>query len=124
MTAPVTVDDLRAATWTLSMHLNMGAQGHHMTHSCPEFPELLVLRGWRRGAKAARKSHYHVIELRRPNGDRIEYLLADLDGVVRDLNKLRQGLADDLEWAAASPDQLDVAAIDAAFRRTLAEKNP
>ena len=97
----VTVAVLRAATWTLASHLNMGGGGHHFTYSSADFPEALVCKGWRK-EDGARKGYAHVQVTTRP-GWVEDAPLGDLDEVARLITKARQTVVDDAAWDAADP---------------------
>lgn len=123
MTLPTTVTeaDLRAALWDFASHLNMGSKGDHRTRSCPAFPEVLICRGWSRERKDAPKKTYAVFQIRRADGDYVEVPLNDPEEAARIISKVRQGVADDLEWEAADPDRKAVEELQAALKAKVAE---
>lgn len=96
----VTADDLKAATWRMVSHINMGRQGHHFTYSATVFPELLVCKGWNK-VRGERK-RYAFIEVR--NGDQAQEVhLTDLEGAAQAVSRIRQSKVDDATWAEAAP---------------------
>lgn len=117
----VTEADLRASLWSLSTHLNMGGLGHSMTKVCPDFPEVLVCQGWSRKRKADAKQHYSVFQIRRADGNYVEVPLSDPAEAARVISKVRQGVADDLEWEAADPNRKAIEEMQAAMRAKIAE---
>lgn len=116
----VTEADIRAATWQMQMHLNLGRNGHQMTYACSAFPELMVCKGWRR-KKGGGRDGYAVMQLRRGGGDCVEIPLGDLDEVARLLTKVRQGAAHDIEWEKADPTRQAIEAVAEAARDELSE---
>lgn len=99
----VTADDLRAASWDMAMHLNMGAQGHQYAYTSATFPEATIQKGWtKERRKDAKPKSYAVMKIRMGEAY-VETPLADLDECARLITKARQLKADDQAWDVADP---------------------
>lgn len=103
--SPVTVDDLRAARWSLAMHLNNGAQGHQYAYEAPEFPEASIQKGWSKPRRKDAKVERWAVMKVRYGTTYLEAPLADLDECARLITKARQLVAEDQAWDAADPDR-------------------